>query len=317
MPSKKEWRKDFNRSILEGGAHWKRRPPTKFSEEQFYKECLSFNTLINLFDEDKEANKPEDRQIDESKTTFGAYYEGYSLAQMLRKFHDRLDTLESYDPADTGRRDPDKDAERFPIADLNNAKQHMLDAANLAADPALNDIKMKDLYLDTFYDLDLEIKTKLETILDKLNCFRETLQWICMPFLDFKRNRDDAVGVARPPLSALNAHLRGWNNTDPIPTLPNGSEITKSMLRLDDKSMREFLFFNQPGDKETDWHYEARNFAAEWHFFDSIGVTSRRALILGQPTDVVITSSGNGYKCDGVSCKPSNASSFCVSTSCP
>lgn len=306
------WKKDFNRSIVRGNAHWKTNPPT--AVDAMYHTCLSFNALMNLFEDD---NSP-DSNVDNTKTTFEDYYENYSIATVLSKFRARMETWELQDPGV-----PAKHPEQFPITDFDNAYAAMSRAISRAEDPQLVNASMKDLYLNTYYTDPNRLK--LELILNELDTFRSELKWICIPFLNFKRDVIDVKRQERPTPQAYNAHLDGWRTSDQgsTPTYPDGKAVNE-MLGVREFDMRGFLFYKAPkADEQRRMMMldEARKFATQWGFFDALSVDSRNRQITNQvdaakdADEIGLMSSGNGYECSlvgGRHCVPAQQSKFCV-----
>jgi len=308
--SEREWVWDFNYKILKDNKHWfadHSDDPSEIGADGIHKQWrrnLSFNTSINLFDEDPGSAG------DRSKTSFLLYYES-PIYDVLTKFAYRLDTL-PWDKTNT----LSFEEERFIKRNVEPGQAAIRAAAIVSSHP-LNKIPMRHLYTTEFYD---HIDTARQALLDLLavlDGLKTDMRWMCVPFLYYPRVAMDPKDESRPGIPEYLHHV-GYppGQISLPPTLPGGTPAGP-LLALGAFTFREFCFYHGNSKAEKDAHENARNFALEWGFFDKADINDRHFSNVTGSGGIKILSSGNGYKCDGASCKPSNASSFCVSTSCP
>jgi hypothetical protein len=306
------WIKDMNLNIMPGGGHWDRGlPPSTTRVRPQYRTCMSFNIATNLFGPDSDdGTSPGDSKFKSD------YYEA-PIKDVLGKFARRFrQTLPIGEGATA-----DLDEKEILLKRTVEIGADLFDSAALLAS-GLGGLPMKSLYIKDDF---LANQAVLLPILSEMDYFRRVVNWICIPFLEYSRDSTDKPTYPRPDKAAYDAHVDGHDD----PVLPSGQHIGGPVLGVGTYSFAEFTYIGAGGNPTLGYKItRARQFAAEWGFFDPLSIVDRRHVNSGSSApdaeekyfasnDIGIKSSGNGYKCDGVSCKPSNASSFCVSTSCP
>lgn len=309
----RQWTKDMNRNILPGGAHWDdgTPPPAGVRVKPQYRTCMSFNIATNFFGPDSGDG------VDAKDTKFKADYYEAPIKDVLAKFARRFrDTV----PMGAGAT-ADPDEKEILLKRTVEIGAQMFDSAAAAA-AGLGALPMKSLYIKQDF---LNNRAALLPVLDELEYFRRVVNWICIPFLEYSRDSADKPSYPRPDKDAYGAHVDGHDD----PVLPNGQHIGGPVLGVAPYSFGEFTYLTSGGDAALAFKItRARQFAAEWGFFDPLSIVARRGLnngvntfdleeALNKDEGFTIKSSGNGYRCNGTQCVASNPSSFCISSNCP
>jgi hypothetical protein len=339
MP-KIEWVKDMNFNIVEDTRHWTERPwradPTSDVHPQ-WRRNTSDNILMNLF----QTLPVDGNDTADTPTTFAQYYGkdpntgnpypgALNIAGTLAKFAARMEYIPREEKFNRKYQDENERA-RLTDRRLDLAKHILERAAETARHRSLDNMYMADLYLDSFYNIGDPAKKKLEKVLDQLKWFQDTVQWACLPFLKFKLNANDPIGLIRPTLAAYKDHLEGDSNAG-MP--PGTTPSTVDIIGVKDYTFKDFLFFAPSGNNTYTKYLATRKHATYWGFLDSEHVDQRvereerLALAIANgsdeseiskyqiKSDYGVLANSNGYRCvvdGGVrKCVPGVPADYCV-----
>jgi len=280
---------------------------------------MSYNISINLFGPDSLDTE------DASPTNFYDYYEG-RIDSVMHKFARRFNKTIPLEPIVN----PDLDQkEKLLQATVDLVAATIKSAATYAE--TLGDLRMKHLYVKEYFN---EEQPRLNPFLHMLRPVTSICPWVCIPFMNYSWTTTDLPNARRPNENAYNAHLYGAPN----PSLPTNSPASPQNPlggpTMDIRSLdyAGFTYFDTTNDAQLQRTYKlTRLFAMAWNFIDPVDIVTRHAMRSGtlpigdedapeyfeEHDGKSIRSSGNGYRCVGGICSPSNPSAFCVSSSCP
>jgi hypothetical protein len=214
-----------------------------------YRINLNDNTLMNLFRNNADADKPV-------RLTFAEYYEK-PITEVLEFFKGNVPNM----PKD----DWDKRNKiAFSNAQWDKAVELLTEAQYELVNDGMVALQMKDLYLKSFHLSDRE--ATLTKVWKKLDAFQKHLEWICVPFLKFPVKPN--AKFPRPEQADLDLHLNGGVVQDPA-----GAD--RKLMPFGGFDYYEMLFHNHKTQDEACEHRNARIFAHCKGFFDKERVTDR------------------------------------------
>jgi hypothetical protein len=245
-----EWAIDLNENImpkkLGKKVHWKDSAqvpydggdyegPGKKNVHQQYRTCLSENTIMTLFRDFDDLSKV---------MTFRDYYERWTMVEVLEFFIARMDSLPYEIPRSRNKNRTSFD-QRHQGTDILKAALKSAVTASNNKPAGTDELRMKDLYLDTYYKN--YQKNYLDAIWDHMKQFQEKMVWICLPFLQFPKVAD--ARYPRPIDADLRLHLDGDDTG------------VNQFLGVGDWDYHDFLFYSTNDDILALKHKNARYFA--------------------------------------------------------
>jgi hypothetical protein len=288
MPRK--WVRDINYWIVRarnsdgpGKTHWNnfalpsnRKPQNRFPGQthHMYRINLSHNMLINLF-RDPSYTPASDPRL-RLRLTFREYYEG-EIPVILGIFKERLNSV----PLGTNADHKDE----FHKDAIEYFQGKLQDAITACTNPGNIIYYMKDLYIEDVQNIPV-----LSEVVRHLHDVKTTLNWICMPFLNYFD-----IGMqnplARPDGEDLRIHLEGVTDAH--------GNVTQ--MGFENWDYFDFLFFAPSDQNQANARENARDFADEKGFLDKFDVVSHSLQEYGTPH---AAGGGNGYQCTLIGAPP-------------